>query len=405
MIKNFLLCCAILFSVVSSAQQFKYEAPLPKVDSTGFYKILLAPGLNARLLGGFTDLRLVDSSHKEIPYVLKNDNPVTTSSIFKEYEIVEKKFLKDSATVIILKNNKNESINNVSLLIRNAEVQKTMSLSGSFDRKQWFVLKESDLIYSVRNEKEVAEIKLIDFPLTNYTFLKIVINDKRSSPLDIIKAGYYESSTVKGSYTPLKSSLTVSDSAKSKTTWAHIIFNEEIIPDETEISISEPPFYMRSANVYYSNNNSKKGERYFLTSITINSKASKRFQLEGQVRAKELWFEIINEDNPPLKISDITCFQLNHFCIAQLEKDKQYWFRFGDSALSSPRYDLKYFENIIPSSMKEINHGEISSIKQPPAEAEKAKSIFTDKRYIWAALILIISLLGFVSFRMVKETN
>jgi hypothetical protein len=55
--------------------------------------------------------------------------------------------------------------------------------------------------------------------------------------------------------------------------------------------------------------------------------------------------------------------------------------------------------------MKEIKHGEIRSIMKSQAEITPEKSIFTDKRYIWATLILIIALLGFVSFRMVTETK
>src|ERR1700752_2458466 len=100
--RKFILFAAVLFSFCLQAQQFRYEAVLPVVDSTGFYKILLAPQLNAKLMDGFADLRLFGSESKEIPYVLREDNPVTTSSVFREYEIAEKKFLKDSVTIVIL---------------------------------------------------------------------------------------------------------------------------------------------------------------------------------------------------------------------------------------------------------------------------------------------------------------
>ena len=405
MTKFWLLVFTILYAFSLPAQKFRYGAALQAVDSSGFYKIQLAPELNAKLLDGYADFRLLDSAGKEIPYILDGDQAMTTTSLYKEYEIVEKKFLKDSATIVILRNDKNESIDNLSLQIRNADVYKTMNLSGSFDRKQWFVLKESESIYSVRNQNDVAEIKLFHFPLTNYPFLRLVINDKNSAPLDIIKAIHYESFSVAGSYTELKSRFVTSDSVKTKTTWVHVIFNEELIPDEFKVSVAAPVRYLRRVNIYYVNSQTKTGEKYFHSSVVLNSELSQRFSFGEGVRAKELWLEVINEDSPALSISGVSWFQLNRFCIAELEKGKQYQLRFGDSLLVSPRYDLTYFKDIIPSSMAVLKHGEIKRLLSSQQAPEPEKSIFTDKRYIWATLILIIALLGFVSFRMVAETK
>ena len=390
------------FSITAS--DFRFECKLPSVDSTRFYKIQLTPSINSKLKSGYSDLRLLNNDQKEVPYILRDDIPVNYSSSFVEYEIVDKKYLKDSVTQLIIKNNSGGNINNISLVVRNAEVNKTMKLTGSFDRKQWFVVKERELISTISNEKNVAEIKLINFPLTNYAFYKIEFDDKHSDPLDIIKAGYYDAKSTKGIYTELNSSFVVSDSAKQKTTWVHLMFEDTLEIDEVQFGIRVPEYFLRTADIFYSNNLSKRDYNNHIFQITLNSKLPLRFSV-GAIRTKELWFEIMNYDNVPLQFSEVKCFQINHYCIANLEKGKNYTVCFGNNLFNSPEYDLRYFQTVIPAELEVIIPGEVTSMEKVQIKTEQNGfwKIFTDKRFIWVSLIVVILLLGFVTFRMMKD--
>jgi len=385
------------------AQTFRYASALPPVDSSGFYKIQITPQINSKLKAGFSDLRLFDNERKEIPYLLRDDSPFTHSSSFKEYQIIDRKFLKDSITQIIIRNRTGEQINNISLVIRNADVRKEMKLTGSFDKKQWFVVKESEIISSPTNEKEISEIKLINFPLTDYTFYKIELNDKHSAPVDIIKAGYYKLVTAKGLFTELKPFRTISDSAKQKATWVHLLFEYAVEVNEVEFEIRAPAYFLRPFDLYYSTGSSKIERKIYPGKLTLNSKSSLRFNIGG-IKVKELWFKIFNEDSPPLIISEVKCFQLNHYSIANLEKGKHYELRFCDSLLNSPNYDIQYFQSVIPSNLQVILPGEATEIlQQLKPESKENENIFSDKLIIWVALSVVILLLGFVTFRMLRD--
>lgn len=399
---SFLLCWQLIF-----AQSFHYMASLPLVDSTGFYKILIPPSVNSKLKEGYVDLRILDRDGKETPYILKDDNPVSNTMVFKEYQIIDKKYLKADHTEIILRNYNKQRIDNLSLLIRNAEVHKVIKLSGSFDRKHWFGVKESAYISSISNANDVSEIKLINFPLTDYEYLKIEINDKKSAPINIIKAGYYETISGKGgsTFTEIKSSKMVLDSSKKKTTWLHLVFDESTYTDVLEIKILEPTYYLRSSKAYTVKQESRVYKKYYLQDISLNSGAALRFNLD-HVKTKELWLEIFNEDNSPLIISEAKVFQLNHYCCARLDKGKQYKLYFGDSLINSPSYDLKHFQSIIPQDLKIIIPDSITPITHAMnAEIKSSGSIFKDTRFIWAAIIIVLSILGFVTYRMIKDIN
>lgn len=384
------------------AQNFKYEATVPVVDSSGFYRIQLIPQVNSKLRHNFPDIRLLDDKNKEVPYIL-GDGKGLTNSAFREYEISDKIFLKDSLSVIIIKNTRQENINNISLLIRNAEVHKEIKLSGSFDRKQWFVVKEYGSISSISNEKETTELKLLDFPLTNYTYYQIEINDKNSAPLDIVKAGYYDEVTTKGSYSELKSSVTISDSMKQKRTWVRVKFDEGCYIDNFEFKIDAPKYFLRNVNLYAGWDGLRRGKD-LSDRFILDSKASFAFPIG--FFTNELWFEIINEDDAPLKIAGVKCFQLDHYLIAQLEKGKQYSLHFADSLVNTPSYDLRYFPSEIPSGLKVLVPGPVTvSTATTKAEMAPPKSIFANKLFIWIVLLVVIAFLGFVTYRMMMDAK
>ena len=143
----------------------------------------------------------------------------------------------------------------------------------------------------------------------------------------------------------------------------------------------------------------------FVESVVLNSKTPVRIALNG-LRAQELWIAIDNHDNPPLTVSDIRVFQVNHYCIASLEKGKYYTLRFSDSLMKAPEYDLKYFRSAIPASLKTI----VPAMPEERMQSEQQKqvapySLFSDKRFIWAALVLVVIILAMATLKMMKELN
>jgi hypothetical protein len=289
-----------------------------------------------------------------------------------------------------------------SFVIRNAEVIKQMKLSGSDDMKQWFVVKEWESCGPFRNNKNDSIISLYPIPVSDYEYFKIEIDDKHSDPVNIIKIGYYEDATNYGGLTEIKSTLQITDSSLKKTTWAHIIFNENVSVNVVEFKINKPEYYHRTVNVYGAIDDTSKRKRIFTESITLNSKFNNSFDI-NTVKIKELWFEILNEDNPGLDIAAIKVFQINHYFIARLEKDKHYKLVFGDAGLNAPKYDLKYFQSTIPDDLKVIIPDSVIRSVKPESIVNSSKSIFKDNRFIWAAIIIVALLLGFVTYRMIKD--
>ena len=397
-----LFCCITSYSVC--AQEFKGQAQIDSVNETGFHNILLTPEINSHLNAHFSDIRLYDDKNGEVPYLQRSESPTIDVHLFKEYTIISKEMIKGNSTRVILSNPEKTKINNISLVIKNADVQKKVRLSGSDDQENWYVVKDKSMFYSVISNSETAEIKLLDFPLSNYLFYKIEINDSSSAPLNILKAGFYDTYSESGKYTEVKG-LHMYQSDSAKKTIVKFLFDSPQYMDKLDLEIDGPIYYLRRASICELKRDSVKKREvhsYFQTieeaELASNHPNSIRF---SNYKAKEFYLVIENEDNRPLHIRAANVVQLNHYLTAYLEKGKHYVLKFGDPKMGSSSYDINYFNDSIPKKVPLLLPGQVT-IKQQE-EAKPQASLFSNKTVLWVVIGLVIGMLGILSLKMIKE--
>lgn len=404
--KKIILLFSCIVSCNLSAQEFKGQASVDSIKETGFHNILLTPEINGHLNVDFSDIRLFDEKNGEVPYLHRSERSTTYTQLFKEYTIISKEMVKGNCTRLILGNPEGTKINNISLVIKNADVQKKVKLSGSDDQQNWYVVKDNYLFYNVFNTSETAEIKLLDFPLSNYHYYKIEINDSASAPLNILKAGFYDTYSESGKYTIVKGvQINQTDSVKLKKTYVKFTFSSPQYIDKLDLEIEGPVYYLRKANVCELKKDSvkKREVRSYYQSIQETELASNHPNTIyfSNYKAKEFYIVIENEDNQPLHIRSAKAVQLNHYLTAYLEKEKHYVLKFGDPKLGSSSYDIKYFNDSIPKKVPLLVPGQI--IIKEKTHIKPQTSLFANKTLLWVVIGLVIALLGVLSVKMIKE--
>lgn len=398
-----LLSFNIYYSVHS---QFNWEATIDSIQKDSYYKILLPPEINGKLKNDFSDIRIFDNEEKEIPYLIMSEKPVSYITLFKEYEIAKKIITKNCCTELMLHNVLKSKINNVHLVIKNAEVSKSAKLSGSDDGNEWFVLKEKFFLQSINNANETAEIKLLNFPLTNYKFLKLEIVDSTSAPLNILKAGYYDTNSEKAKYSeiPLQS-IKQTDSTSLKKTFLRLNFGQQQYIDMIEIDVEQPNLYLRRGSICQETEVKIKKQKTdtVLTKIhdfELNSKEENIISFSN-FPAKELILIIENADNYPLKFKSIKAWQIAHYLVGDLRQGKKYSLRFGHEKIYAPDYDLKYFQDSIPKDLSTINTIGLKNIRKK--EEVRTTSFFKSTLAIWFAIGAVLVLLGLMSVKIVRD--
>ncbi|HET9053247.1 MAG TPA: hypothetical protein VFM90_03690, partial [Cyclobacteriaceae bacterium] len=347
-----------------------------------------------------------DSANSEVPYLVTEERPVYRQHFFKEYEIQSRKITPGKSTVVRLHNAEGTPISNISLVVKNADAQKKASLTGSDDGEQWFVVRENFTLYPVRNTDAVAEVRAIEFPLTNYRFYRLAISDSASAPFNILKAGYYDQAVTHGRFTRVPDSVSVSTHAQEKRTYITLKFAQEQLVDKIELRMTGTAFFQRHGYVTTDHIRTvkKREERYTerLENFTVRTGQTTVITFTG-LKTNNLTLCIDNGDNPALSIDELETYQLNRYLTAWLTKGQAYTVGFTGKDTSPPRYDLAYFRDSIPANAQVLKINDLQPIVTEPVSGDP--TFFTSKTIIWIAIGAVIILLGFMSLRLVKETN
>jgi hypothetical protein len=411
MVRIIMLVWALLLAAGSAgAQAYRHLAEVGAVQEPGFYKIHLPPSVTGHLNPRLGDLRLMDGQGQEVPYFLTREEAVRQQSQFREYEMVRYGSNGRQASTLVLRNPARSPISNISLLIKNADVQKRAQLSGSNDAQAWYIIQDRLLLQSIHNREATAELKLLDFPLSDYEYYRLEINDSASAPLNIVRAGFYDTFTQSGQFTQL-SDLTVrqQDSAGVKKTFLTFSSPQLLLLDKLTLDISGPSHYRRQATLYALRQEPDRRGREMTVREPVRqvelSSGKENTVLLPSLRGREWVLEIENQDSPPLQIREARLYQRNTYLVAELQQGQGYRLVFGRPDAAPPAYDLAYFRDQVPAAVPVLHPGPVqpNPALAAPAPEGALSRLLANELVIWSALLLVIGFLAVMSFQMLQE--
>ncbi len=402
-----LIVILILFSILPvAAQDFKWESSVDAVSQKGYYNIILQPEIVAKLNHNFGDIRIYDEEKNEIPYILQHEKRTSRRTLFKEYEIIEKKHYRNRRyTRLVIHNPDKNPITNISLIIRNADVTKWLKLNASDNNKDWYVLKDHYRFHSFASDAGTHEIKVLNFPNSNYEYYELLIEDYFDNPINILKAGYYDYSIETGKYSELPLPFIYQeDSSSNKRSNININFAEKVYFDRLEFDIEGAEYYYRKASVYVKRTTKKKRKVQTYHDHVINFEVGsfkENYVDFDRYAASKLHLNILNNDDKPLKIKSIKALLLNRYLTAELSPEHIYYLRFGENDVAAPIYDLEYFADSISLQQNAVKTQQIKQLTiTDDSENEEGK---IPAYVIWLALGAIILILGYMSYKMLTE--
>lgn len=394
-ITTFLLIGNLLFS-----QGYQWQSQVEKNDSTRFYKIDLDPLIVSKLNPQFSDIRIKDGKGVEVPYFMEKETFSVTKRVFKEYQIIEKINWRNGATVLLVKNEHKDTINNIQLQIKNFDVRKRLELAGRDDYNNWFTIKENYLFHSANGQQKTSEVKSLNFPFTDYKYYRIIIYDWYSLPINVMKIGYFDTYKEQGKFKQLTNKFENRfDSLATKQTYIKVNFTETPYFDKLVIKAEKPTYYYRKAKICIKRKD-KKGRTHYdvLDYITLNSN-SDFTNYFSDFEHKEFYIVIENEDNPPLENIEVEAYQLNRYLVTHLESGEAYSLEFKNKMINTlPNYDINHFRHNITKDVPLLKTRELSTIQY-----KKRKKVTTSTLWIWSAIGVVAFLLAYTSYKMITE--
>src|SRR5450631_3862443 len=138
--------CWLILSVVSvhlQGQSIKYEAKIDPINKAGFYAIYVTPALSGYFKTDFSDLRINDEKNNPVPWILGSHISALNPDLFRPFKIISNRMIGSGKTMLIIENKPAAQIDAIYLRIKNAAVNRTLSLSGSEDMNNWFSIEEN----------------------------------------------------------------------------------------------------------------------------------------------------------------------------------------------------------------------------------------------------------------------
>ncbi len=402
------------------AQNYHWESDINPVLIDGFHRILLTPEVTSQLRPDLSDIRIFDRSGKERPYLVYKDTAHRGVDRFVSYQIVEKVYRDGCCSHIVVKNTLADAIDHIVIEVNNADARRSMTLSGSRDGKQWFVVKdkyESVTFDSYeQGSKKTTSLLRFDFPRSEYVFYKFDFDDWRAwwhnfnYPVFVVRAGYIEPTFIPEETleNPTPSIIQTED-LKRKESNIRISFPEGQYVNHLRLTVprdpKEPADYYRAASLYeIIRKDSAHSEERFLASTILSSLSGNEFNL-NRARVKDLVLRISNHDDQPLRLSEAHAFEVKHYLVAELSSSDTYMLRYGCDTLQAPVYDLQYFREKVPLAPRIVNVSgprDIFVVEGKKAN-KKEKGFFNNKSVIWIAIGLVGLILLLMTTRMLRD--
>ena len=397
----------VMFCLFAFAFGFSqtHKANLSPVQKDGFHKIEITPEIRSATKDNLSFFRIFNKSKKEVPYVIF-DNSVVEKRYYKKLKIYDKTTLKDSISSYTVYIGNLKYARELSLLISNSTINKTYSISGSNNQREWFGLLSNQVLTDLNNDGGTSVEKIISFPQNNYQFLRLDFNDKKSLPINVLEVSYFTGNPIVIENIEVSDfKCKISEDKKNKKTIITFSSNNFQRVDGIAFEVRNNLF-LRNASVFLSQTRKvKKRIEYFkqeISNFNLNSETSNTFQLNGFFE-KEFIIEIDNQDNQPLEISKIKVLQNVISVVADLKANEKYEIII-DSTLSKPNYDLVNFTQNLSADLPKAA---ISSVVKLDAttKTEAVKSFWQKPIFLWSAILLALVLLAYFVFSMLKEVE
>lgn len=398
-----LLSCTIAANAQTAPYALKRE--ITGVQ-TNWHSLALPNPMYQKLKPGFEDLRIFGANGKdtvEVPYLLKQrgDQVSTQEIAFKQLnqsnanQVYYYTFQPSAATVI----------NQINLNFKQENFDCKVNLEGSNDNQSWFTIAKDYRILSIKNQYTEYHFTRLNFPDAKYSYFRLAI--KSISQPELLATKILKADTVKGVFQNIKyQSYNIKNDAEHKETVIDVNLTDPVPVSQLSLNAQSDFDFYRPFKIEYVTDSFKtdQGMQYNymeLYSGTISSLEKPVFSFPNTITSK-LKITIQNNDNKPLRLSGLALKGNVYELIARFDDPKlAYALYYGNEKATAPSYEIDKFENKIPAGLSSITIGEE---QQNPAYTVKVtKPLFENKAWLWVLMAVIIVLLGWFSFKMLRN--
>ncbi|ARN77241.1 hypothetical protein BST97_04175 [Nonlabens spongiae] len=400
----------LIFSIFSSwsygqMHDYDYKRELSGISET-WHKIVLSDEVFGKASKDLLDLRIYgvkdDGKIIEVPYLLltTRDQNISKKVTFETLNVSEN----ENGYYFTFKIPTSKPVNHIDLDFAQENFDWRVTLEGSQDQQEWFKIVEDQRILSIRNTQTDFQFTELDFASAKYQYFRLLAKSEQQP--DLKNASITQNEDVKGKKRNYQlKRYRVKENIRTQQTEIDVELKMPVRVSEIKLKVSDDFDYYRSMAIKYLTDSVKteKGWHYnyrIFTRDNLNSLEENTFTFPD-VTAQRLKIIIDNQDNQPLNIEEIQVQGPFKEMIARFTEEATYFLTYGNQDASSPYYDIQRFDNKIPEDLSILELGNEQTISKQ--KSKTASPLFENQSWLWIVMALIIGVLGWFSFRMMKK--
>lgn len=398
----------LLFSAIFANAQtkgYKFKRNITGINSV-WHSMKLPDQMHKNANTGFEDMRIFGINGKdtiEVPYLLKQraDKINTKEIAFKQIN----QSSNPNGYYYTFQSDAANTINQINLYFKQDNFDWQVTLEGSNDNLTWFSILKDYRILSIKNNDTDYQFTKLSFSDSKYQYFRVALK----SPVqpELLEAKISKTDTIKGTYQDVKyKSFELRNNTVDKETIINVILENPVSLSYLKLKAQSDFDFYRPIKIEYVTDSFKtdEGIQYNYANLyegRISSLEKAEYHFDNTITSR-LKITVQNNDNRPLRLGGLELKGNIFEIVARFDNPKlTYALYYGSEKITAPSYDIANFENKIP---KDLTFLAISREERNPAYSIIVeKPLFENKAWLWVLMAVIIALLGWFSFKMLRN--
>jgi hypothetical protein len=411
---------AFMFGMVSIACGFdsakwKYRATVTIESGTDKYsRLILTPDVYNAARPDLGDIRLIDSSGKQVAYIIARPQDRTERQQYKP-SVINRSTSAENAAMVTLDFGQKVVKNSIEVITKGDNFRRMVKIEGSNDNTEFFTLVKRAYVFAVGQDKHFEQIGL---PTNDYRYWRITVwpmPDENNSPvIEEVKTFKVVEKIAQRQQVEMVSVEHSEDEKNKSSIYVYDLTYQHLPISEIELDVTSDSFYRfvsiegrdqatRKVEIA-SEDNRQRFEEVEVPWERLVSDTIYRYAEPGGEKCEKLVIRvyagrrvhrylkitIANYDDEPVEVEKASAKMIADEVVFAADDNTELVLYAGSASAGMPQYDIKYrLTNPLEAKTKSAR---LSSITDNPLfrEAEQKLAPWTERHRILLLIALIV---------------
>lgn len=387
---------------------WEYRSPISGFSGAPEFSVLeISPEIFSRVHTGLSDLRVVGDD-QETPFVISVEQE-SESVEYYAARIFNKTFSPGGDTLFTVDLGKDGLLHNRLAVNTSSEnFRRMVSVEGSNDQAVWRFLTDRGQIYdyTVRDIKPLkAQDTSVSYPEATFRYLRVTIRDAGEPPLAIYGAQVARQTRTAAEEITYAPTREIAENSGERATEIILDLGVSGLPHRRGILKTPDMNFNRAILISASDD---KTNWQLLTQQAIYRIQTQKFSGEllafsyPETNRRYLKIAVMNRDDQPIRIEDISLFGLARRIIFQYNPAKTFYLYYGNSRARSPQYDLGLFSRYLDTaSLNQVSLGSSEKNSDFVAPIPPKEPLTERLPYLLSIVLgIVVAILAFLLLRI-----